>query len=102
MRKSLTLAVGLLAFGLAGTAAQAAPMSAMRDAGVSSESLVDTVQGYRRDCYWTGTGWGYKSKGKVLVCRPHKPPGSGWIWHSEGGRHGWYHSQRKAWHHNKW
>ena len=37
---------------------------------------------------------------KVLVCRPHRPHGSGWYWHSEGGKHGWHH-KKHGWHH-KW
>lgn len=54
--------------------------------------------GYRKDCYWTGSGWGYNSHGKVLVCRPHRPQGHGWVWHAEGKHHGWYHPQRRQWH----
>jgi hypothetical protein len=65
-------------------------------------SPVTQVQGYRyhKSCYWTGGGWGYKQHGKVLVCRPHKPRGHGWYWHSHGGKHGWHH-KRHGWHH-KW
>lgn len=71
---------------------------------VSALALPATAeaQGYRyhKSCYWTGSGWGYKYGGKVLVCRPYKPSGAGWYWHSDGGKHGWHH-KRHGWHH-KW
>lgn len=67
-------------------------------------ALPASAQSYRyhKDCYWTGSGWGYKYGGKVLVCRPHRPHGGGWYWHSHGGKHGWYHRQHKRWHYDKW
>ena len=102
MLKLTSLAAGILTLGLAAPAATAAPLGAARDNPAAGESLVETVQGYHRSCYWTGTGWGYKSGVKVLVCKPHKPAGTGWVWHHEGPRHGWYHGKRKSWHHNKW
>ncbi|MGE0698923.1 MAG: hypothetical protein AB7O57_07490 [Hyphomicrobiaceae bacterium] len=100
MMKSLVAAAGLAAV-LTTAPALAAPLPSKPADGVS---MVESAQGYhyRKDCYWTGSGWGYKHRGKVLVCRPHRPRGAGWAWHSEGGRHGWYHSHRKSWHHNKW
>lgn len=101
MIKSTAIVSGLLALALTAPAAIAAPLSGTRQAPAASESLVEKTQAYHRSCYWTGTGWGYKHKGAILVCRPHKPRGV-WIWHSEGPRHGWYHPHRKVWHHNKW
>ena len=99
--KTLSVVAGaLLALGVFGAPASAAPLSAPGTA-LEVDSLVDQVQ-YRRNCIWTGTSWGYKSGTKVLVCKPYRPAGRGWIWHNEGPRHGWYHSQRKSWHHNKW
>jgi len=101
MRNVIVAAAGLAASVLAmpAVAAPLAPVNPAADAA----SLVTEVQGYsyRKNCYWTGSGWGYKHGQKVLVCRPHKPSGGGWYWHSEGGKHGWYHRQRKSWHH-KW
>ena len=101
MIKLTALATGLLALGLMAPAATAAPLAGARDVPATSENLVEKTQAYHRSCYWTGTGWGYKHSSGIRVCRPAHP-GRGWIWHSEGPRHGWYHSSRKAWHHNKW
>jgi hypothetical protein len=102
MRKLSYLAGALLAFGLAGPAA-AGPLPGP-GAAPEVDSLVHKTQGYRyhRTCYWTGTGWGYKSGTKILVCRPFKPVGRYWVWHTEGPKHGWYHTQKKTWHHTKW
>ena len=101
--RTLFLAVaGVVAGGLIGSAS-AAPLTRSAPAA-DVASPVTQVQGYRyrKDCVWINKGWGYRDRhGKVLVCRPYKPSGSGWYWHSEGGRHGWYHRQRKHWHH-KW
>jgi hypothetical protein len=46
--------------------------------------------------------WTYRRGDKVVVCRPMRPSGRGWIWHREGNRYGWYHSSRKAWHNDRW
>lgn len=99
MKRLFLAAAGFVACA-AVTPAAAVPMSPASPTA-DTPSLVEQAQGYRyrRDCYWTGSGWGYRHGGKVLVCRPHKPPGYGWTWYSEGGRHGWYHAKRKTWHH---
>lgn len=101
MKTTLFAAAGLFAAAFAAPAV-AAPLLPANPAS-DAASLVTEVQGYRyhRQCYWTGSGWGYKHGGKVLVCRPYKPSGAGWYWHNEGGRHGWYHRNHKRWHH-KW
>ncbi len=102
MTKSL-IASAVLALGLMTTGASAGPMPGP-GSGPEAESLVQTTQGYRyrRDCVWVNGGWHYGKPGAHLVCRPHRPTGRGWTWHSDAGRHGWYHTQRKSWHHNKW
>jgi hypothetical protein len=81
--------------------ASAAPLAPSNPAADAASPVIQ-AQGYhyRRDCYWTGTGWGYRDHGRVLVCRPYRPPGAGWYWYSEGPRHGWYH-KKHGWHH-KW
>ena len=68
--------------------------------GVLTLPATAEAQGYHKSCYWTGSGWGYKHGGKVLVCRPYRPHGGGWYWHSAGGKHGWHH-KKHGWHH-KW
>lgn len=100
--RNVIVAATALAAGAVALPASAAPLAPVRPAADAASPVIE-VQGYRyrRDCYWTGSGWGYKYHGKVLVCRPYKPYGSGWMWYSEGGRHGWYHPKRKHWHH-KW
>ncbi len=97
--KRLFLAAGLAACALISPAA-AAPLAPASTA-VDAASLVEQVQGYgyRRDCVWINNGWGYRSGGKVLVCRPYRPAGGGWSWHNEGNKHGWYHAKKKSWHH---
>ena len=89
-------ALAASAAALPASAAPPVPASPTADAA----SAVIQAQGYRyrRDCYWTGSGWGYKNHGKVLVCRPYKPHGAGWYWYSHGGKYGWYH-KKHGWHH---
>lgn len=101
MKRLILAAVGFAASAAVFPAA-AAPLSPVSPAA-DTPSVVEQVQGYRyhRKCVWVNNGWGYHSGGKVLVCRPYKPYGSGWVWHNEGNKHGWYHSKRKSWHH-KW
>ena len=101
MLKIMALAAGLTVLGLAAPAS-AAPLAGARDNPAAGEGIIEKVYTYRRDCYWTGTGWGYKKGTAVLVCRPYRPAGRGWVWYSDGGRHGWYHQSRKSWHYNKW
>ena len=102
--KALSMLAGAaLALGFFGSAANAAPLPGPSTAPQST-SLVEQTQGWRyhRSCVWVNGGWHYGQPGKYLVCRPHRPAGRGWVWYSEGGRHGWYHPHRKHWHHNKW
>ena len=103
MKKLSMLAGAMFAIGMFAVPANAAPLPGPGTAPESA-SLVEQAQGWRyhRSCVWVNGGWHYGSPGKYLVCRPHRPSGRGWVWHSEGGRHGWYHQQRKDWHHNKW
>ena len=102
MMKSTAAAVGLLAIGLTTAPTLAAPFgTGATDRPAAADRVVDQVQ-YRRDCVWTGTGWGYRHRGAVLACRPYRPVGPGWVWYSQGPRHGWYHPHRKVWHYNKW
>ncbi|MEZ5817542.1 MAG: hypothetical protein R3D44_10700 [Hyphomicrobiaceae bacterium] len=93
-----TVALAAAGFVMPASAAPLAPANPAADA----TSPVTHVQGYRyrKDCYWTGSGWGYRHRGKVLVCRPYKPRGAGWVWYSEGPRHGWYNRRAKRWHHH--
>ncbi len=103
MRLVSALAANALALGILMPAAQALPKVAGSDLGATGHGLVEQVQWrYHRSCVWLGNGWGYRHRGKVVVCRPHRPRGRHWVWHSQGGRHGWYDSRRRAWHHNKW
>ncbi len=104
MKTSMT-AGGLLALGLMVAPVTAAPLSGARDNPAAGESLIEVAQGwkYQRNCVWVNNGWGHRDRyGKVLVCRPYKPYGRGWVWHKEGNREGWHNTQRKAWHNNKW
>ncbi len=100
MKKLSALAGAMLAIGMMTPVAIAAPLSAPGTAPEAT-SLIDAVQ-YRRDCVWVNGGWHHGRPGKYLVCKPYRPTGRGWVWHSEGPRHGWYHSQRRSWHNNKW
>ena len=86
------------ALGLTSTPASAAPSAPTR-AMAADGSLVDKI---RADCTWVDNKWTYQRGDKRLVCRPDRPSGEGWRWHREGMRYGWYHSGRKAWHHNAW
>lgn len=97
--KNLIVAAAALAASVAALPASAAPPVPASPPADTASPIIQ-VQGYRRDCYWTGTGWGYKYGGKVLVCKPHRPHGAGWYWYSSGGKAGWYH-KKHGWHH-KW
>lgn len=103
MKMRFVLAGAVVALGMSGAAAVAAPLVGPSTTPETT-SLVEQVQSwrYRRDCVWVNGGWHYGRPGKYIVCRPHRPVGHGWIWYSEGGRHGWYHQRRKSWHHRKW
>lgn len=101
--KKLSIVTGLaLAIGMMSGTANAAPLSVPGSAPEAT-TLVEKTQSwrYRRDCVWVNGGWHYGRPGKYIVCRPHSP-GRGWVWHSEGPRHGWYHPRHKRWHHNNW
>ncbi|MEZ5852471.1 MAG: hypothetical protein R3D68_17705 [Hyphomicrobiaceae bacterium] len=105
MRFVSALAANVLALAVLVPAAHALPKVAAGDLGSTSENLVEQVQAgwkYHRSCVWLGNGWGYRHRGKVIVCRPHRPRGGHWVWHSEGGRQGWYDQRRRSWHHRKW
>lgn len=82
----------------------ASPVFAAPGAGLTPAArptLVETTQGYHRNCTWVNGGWHYKNGSRHLVCRPYSP-GRGYIWHREGNRFGWYHTARKEWHHKNW
>ena len=100
MKKSLFAPI-LIAVGLTSAPAMAAPISGgERQPAVTS--VIEQVQAYHRDCAWVDNKWTYRRGDKVVVCRPMRPAGSGWVWHREGNRFGWYHRGRKAWHNDKW
>ncbi len=99
MKRLFLAAAGLMACASV-TPAAAVPLSPTSPAA-DVPSLVAQAQGYHKNCIWVNNGWGYHSGGKVLVCRPYRPHGTGWSWHKEGNKHGWYHAKRKSWHH-KW
>jgi hypothetical protein len=94
--KSLS-AAGLLSLGLGMTPAIAAPFAGHSTLS-TDQSLLQTVQGYHRSCGWVNNGWFYSRNGSFVACRPRRPVGFGWGWRDEGGRSGWYHSNRRAWH----
>ncbi len=95
MRNIMIGAAALAASAIA-LPASAAPFAPANPAVDAASGVVQAQ--YRRDCVWTGTGWGYRQGGRVLVCRPNRPAGPGWYWYSQGGRSGWYH-KKYHWHH---
>ena len=94
------LVLPLLAVGMASAPAMAAPVTG--SAMTADHSMVQNVQAFHKDCAWVDNKWTYRRGDKVVVCRPHRPSGSGWTWRREGPRFGWYHTGRKAWHNDKW
>ena len=88
-----------LSLGVMAAPAVAAPLVSEKLPG---DSAVQQVQAFHRDCRWVDNRWTYRRGDKVVVCRPMRPSGRGWIWHREGNRYGWYHSGRKAWHNERW
>jgi hypothetical protein len=48
-------------------------------------------------CVRDTTGWHYMRGTRRVVCRPVKPKGAHWAWHTEGGRSGWWHSKNRRW-----
>lgn len=101
-RWTLIAASALAAGAVMTSAAGAAPLPGM-DKSVDAQSLVEKAQSWRYDrrCAWVGDRWSYRDRGRMIVCRPPSP-GPGWIWYSEGPRHGWYHPRRKVWNYNRW
>jgi hypothetical protein len=103
MKKSMVVAAAAMMLGSLAPVASAAPLAGARDNPMAQHRLVEPARVvYHRHCYWTGKGWGYHYRGRILVCKPYRPKGHGWIWYHEGHRHGWYHPHRKVWHYNKW
>ena len=103
MQKNFAAAVlmaGLLATGLAATAVTAAPVPVLPTQQTQSD--VQTVQGYHRDCVWVNKGWRYRDGERYVDCRPRRPLGFGWIWRNEGERFGWYNNRRNNWYFNGW
>lgn len=96
MKKYMMISSVLLSFAAVASPATAAPLSAGPNS--ASESIVEKTPAFHRDCKWVNNRWTYQRGDKMLVCRPNRPSGAGWTWHREGGREGWYHSRRKAWH----
>ncbi len=94
------LSGGLVALALATSPALASPSSALLKFD-QQPTLVQTVQGYQRNCGWTNNGWFYQHRGSRMACRPRNP-GRGYVWHREGQRYGWYHAAQKRWHHTNW
>src|SRR6478672_634502 len=100
MKKHL-LVLPVLSIGMMSAPALAAPLSPATGS-TAATSGVQKVQAFHRDCAWVDNKWTYRRGDKVVVCRPMRPPGRGWIWHRGGNRYGWYHSGRKAWYSDRW
>ena len=100
MKKSLLIAAGLLASGLLVSTAGAAPLGGLGTSSPSTDSgLVQKVDGSHRACTRDSRGWHYHSRfrDRRISCRP-RSPGRLWMWHTEGGRSGWWHRNEKRWH----
>ena len=99
MKIQIAIASGLLATGMFASAAAAVPMgSAARDSISPDASLVERVNGVHRACAAGPNGWHYHTRRGVRVaCRPARPGLRYWIWRSEGGRSGWWHSRDRRW-----
>ena len=79
----------------------AIPAMAAPSPGMVAKSESPVIQA-RADCAWVNNRWTYRKGDKVLVCRPDRPSGRGWVWHKEGNRFGWWNSGRREWHHKAW
>ena len=96
MKMNVMLPTALLAIGMAIPSATAAPLSSAPN--LAAETAIEKAQAFHRDCRLVDNKWTYRKGDKALVCRPHRPEGSGWSWRREGPRVGWYHAGRKNWH----
>ena len=97
--KKLAILSALAALPLLALASGSASALTVGSPGSAAESLVIKA---RHDCRWVDNKWTYQRGDKRLVCRPDRPRGGGWSWHTEGNRFGWYHGRDRRWHHNAW
>lgn len=65
--------------------------SARIDAPESIHSSIAVV------CTRDPQGWFYMRGNHRVSCRPVRPSGSAWVWHTEGGRSGWWHRKEHRW-----
>ena len=96
---ALKIALGTAALGLASAAAQAAPLPVQPGPDAADTAIILAHAGNRhRDCEWAPGGWHrHDGRGRRADCRPRRPAGIGWFWHSEGGKIGWYHRGDRRW-----
>lgn len=95
-----TKIAAIAAFALAGSlgTANAAPLSGLAKAPAAEAGIVE-VHRRHQSCRLGVAGWHLiPRRGVRIACRPHGQRGAGWIWRSEGKRHGWYSSRKKRWH----
>lgn len=97
--KKLVILSAMAAMPLVALASVSASALTVGSPGAAHETLVEKA---RSDCKWVDNKWTYQRGDKRLVCRPDRPRGFGWKWHTEGNRFGWYHTRDKRWHHNAW
>lgn len=83
------LALGsLLALASSANALTLAPIA-------TGDSIVSKTAGIV--CGRDDRGWHYMRGDRRIVCRPARPRGRDWGWHTEGGRSGWYHRRDRRW-----
>ena len=102
MKTSLLFVAGVLATGLISTTAGAAPLGTFAKNAITSDAplieLVHNGNGHRA-CELGQRGWHYHNRrGDRIECRPVRPGYRYWVWRSEGGRSGWWHSNERRWH----
>ena len=96
MYKSLVAAGFIAAACIGATSAGAVPLAGT--AAPSVEGSIVLVHGDHRACERGANGWHrHNWRGVRLDCRPPRPGLRYWIWRSEGGRTGWWHSRDRRW-----
>lgn len=95
MKLNIIAAAAFAVIGLSAGTASAAPLGTPSNPAADS-TLIEKVHGYHRSCQLGRRGWHYHPRRAARVgCHPRP---TGYIWRSYGGRVGWWHPRRRAWH----
>lgn len=97
MKFSTIAILGATTLAISASTALAAPGAGLGSQPGAASNIIQ-VHGVHRTCQLGPAGWHRNPRrGVRIACRPSRPRGAYWMWHSEGPRHGWYNRREKRW-----